>query len=193
MAPWWSVKPTSLAEDQPRPVEQQPDGEGDWLDKLWADEDLAPAVRKQPVDTDGDTDDTDDTDADTDAAEDGDEEEGRWFRRDAGYWPRPSLPSLPERTALSPGTRRLIYNVSAAGVGWWCGLAPEIRGWIEDCGRSTSIGGALTLGGGICLGLAVFWDSRTRHWQPGPLAWVARIPLASAITALALYAPASQF
>jgi len=192
MAPWWSVKPTSLAEeDQPGPVEQLP--EGDWLDRLWADEDLAPAVRTEPVDTGADTADTGADTADTDADEEGDgETEGRWFRREAGYWPRPTLPALPDRVAISPRTRRLAYNASAAGVGWWCGLTPEIRGWIEDCGRSTSIGGALTLGGGICLVLAVFWDSRTRHWMPG-LAWVARLPLASALTALALYAPASQY
>jgi hypothetical protein len=34
------------------------------------------------------------------------------------------------------------------------------------------------------------WDRRTRHWWPG-LAWAARIPLATAITALALWAPAA--
>jgi hypothetical protein len=191
MAPWWAVKPTSLAEDQP--VEQPPDEEGDWLDKLWAYDDLAPATA-DTADTDADTDAEDaDTDADTaDTDAESTTAKGRWFVSQAGYWPSPSLPALPARPALSEGTKRLLYNVAAAGAGWYVGLGPTIGGWIESCGRETSIGGALVLGGGICLGIAVFWDRRTRHWQPAPLAWLARIPLASALTALALYAPASQ-
>ncbi|MFB7747669.1 hypothetical protein [Streptomyces sp. NPDC056132] len=119
--------------------------------------------------------------------------EGRWFRTQTGYYPtRESLvPSLPARPAISPGTRRLIFNGTAAGAGYWFGLTPRIVSWIEACGTATSIGGALVLGAGICLVTAHFWDRRTRHWMPG-LRWVARIPLMSAITALALYAPAAS-
>lgn len=192
MANWWSVKPTDLT-DQNRPAVEQPqdDGEGDWLDKLWAYDDLAPTVEDaDTADTADDTDtDTADTDAESTAAK------GRWFVPQAGYWRSVSLPARPSlaaRPALSEGTKRLLYNVSAAGAGWYLGLGPTIGGWIESCGRETSIGGALVLGGVICLGIAAFWDSRTRHWKPAPLAWITRIPLASAITALALYAPASQ-
>jgi len=158
----------------------------DWWNDLYAEKGDTAGLPDTGVDT-ADTE-TDTADTETDGEVTG---KGRWFRPAPGYWPRPSLPSLPQRVALSPKTRRLIYNVAAAGSGWWFGLTPEIRGWIEDCGRETSIGGALTLGAGICLGIAVFWDRRTRHWMPG-LAWVARIPLASALTALALYAPAAQ-
>ncbi|MFJ3699664.1 hypothetical protein ACIPW9_37030 [Streptomyces sp. NPDC090052] len=118
---------------------------------------------------------------------------GRWLRPVPGYYPPPSVPAAlrAPRVALSPGTRRLLANIGAGGAGYLFGLTPLLGGWIEDCGRSTSIGGALVLGGGMCLALAHFWDRRTRHWWPG-LAWAARIPLMSAITALALYAPASQ-
>ncbi|MGW1306502.1 hypothetical protein ACWD5R_43680 [Streptomyces sp. NPDC002514] len=123
--------------------------------------------------------------------------DGGWFQGSPGYWadawsavPKPHV-NLPARPAISAGTRRLCLNVAAAGVGWWFGPARVIGGWIESCGREYSISGALALGVGICLVTAGVWDRRTRHWWP-PLAWAARIPLASAVTALALYAPASQ-
>ncbi|MFE3907211.1 hypothetical protein ACFXPY_45095 [Streptomyces sp. NPDC059153] len=106
------------------------------------------------------------------------------------YWPE--VTKTVPKPALSAGTRRLLYNVSAGAAGWFLGLTPQISVAIETCGVATSIGGALVLGGGICLATAAFWDRRTRHWYQ-PLAWAARIPLMSAITALALYAPASQF
>ncbi|WP_432091040.1 hypothetical protein [Streptomyces sp. NRRL F-5630] len=115
-----------------------------------------------------------------------------WLRPAPGYWApsaRPSKKHRPRR-ALSAGTRRALYNASAAGAGWLSGLAPRMCAAIDDCGRTTSIGGALVLGIATCLLVAHFLDRRTRHWWP-PLAWIARIPLASAILALALYAPAA--
>ncbi|MEU2134921.1 hypothetical protein [Streptomyces sp. NPDC018352] len=122
---------------------------------------------------------------------------GKWLRPAESYYPKPRNPlspaadgELPKR-ALSAGTLRLLANAGAAGAGYVLGLTPMFWAWIEECGESTSIGGALFLGGSICLAIGHFWDRRTRHWYPG-LAWAARIPLASAITALALYAPASQ-
>lgn len=115
----------------------------------------------------------------------------KWFTPQEDYWPKPSMPNLPVPTALSPGTKRLIYNVSAAGAGYAWGPTRMIGHWIELCGKETSIGGALVLGASICLLIAALWDRRTRHWY-WLLAWVARIPLASAVTALALYAPGSQ-
>ncbi|MGW7711600.1 hypothetical protein [Streptomyces sp. NPDC054771] len=124
---------------------------------------------------------------------------GKWLRPAEGYYPRLRNPFSPTigpdgeevKRALSPGTLRLLANGAAAGVGYWLGLVPMLGSWIEECARTTSIGGGLVLGGSICLALGHFWDRRTRHWNPG-LAWAARIPLASALTALALYAPASQ-
>lgn len=115
----------------------------------------------------------------------------RWMRPAPGYYPARPVRRAP-REALSPGTRRLIYNVGAAGAGWVLGLTEMVGGWIADCGETTSIGGALVLGCGICAVVAHVWDRRTRHWRGG-LDWAARIPLASALTALALYTPASQF
>ncbi|MFI5672959.1 hypothetical protein [Streptomyces sp. NPDC051704] len=184
MAPWWSTtKPTNLAPTMPEPRDEQ--DAGDWLDKLWADEDLAPAEPEKPEP---------EQEKPEDSAELPDDEAEvkprKWFTPQAGYWPTPKLPSLP-KAALSDGTKRLFYNVGAAGTGWAFGLVPTIGGWIAACGRDYSISAALVLGGGICLGVAAFWDRRTRHWYQ-PLAWVARIPLAAAVTALALYAPASQ-
>ncbi|MFF4834082.1 hypothetical protein [Streptomyces sp. NPDC001315] len=117
------------------------------------------------------------------------------FAAQPDYWPRPHMPavltSVPDRAAaaISPGTRRLLYNASAAGAGWGLGLYDQLAGAIADCGQ-TSIGGALVLGVGGCLLIAHVWDRRTRHWWPG-IAWVARIPLATAVVALALWAPAS--
>ncbi|MFJ1839879.1 hypothetical protein ACIOJ9_39220 [Streptomyces sp. NPDC088175] len=124
---------------------------------------------------------------------------GKWLRPAEGYYARFRKPFSPAvgadgeeaKPALSPGTRRLLANAGAAGAGYGLGLVPMLGSWIEECARTTSIGGGLILGGSICLALGHFWDRRTRHWNPG-LAWAARIPLASAVTALALYAPASQ-
>ncbi|WP_435246365.1 hypothetical protein [Streptomyces sp. NRRL F-5630] len=115
-----------------------------------------------------------------------------WLRPAPDYWTPPARPNKQRhpRRALSAGTRRALYNASAAGAGWLTGLAPRMCTAIDDCGRTTSIGGALVLGIATCLLLAHFLDRRTRHWWP-PLAWIARIPLASAILALALYAPAA--
>lgn len=111
------------------------------------------------------------------------------------YWPRPHMPAAVTRTrgraeaAVSPGTRRLLYNVSAAGTGWLLGLYDQFAWAINDLGHD-SIGGALVLGIGSCLLIAHVWDRRTRHWWSG-VAWAARIPLATAICALALWAPAA--
>ncbi|MQS99036.1 hypothetical protein FF041_02120 [Streptomyces jumonjinensis] len=95
------------------------------------------------------------------------------------------------RPWLSGGTRRLVMNGLAAGAGYQVGLLGLIGDAIESCGEDYSIGGALVLGTGVCLVIAHVWDRRTRHWH-WSVAWAARVPLASAVTALALYAPASQ-
>lgn len=121
----------------------------------------------------------------------------RWLQAQPGYYPRPHMPAIVTRTreradaALSPRTRRALYNASAAGAGWVLGLYQQFAHAIADCGQQYSISGALTLGIGACLLIAHVWDRRTRHWWVG-LAWVARIPLATALTALALWAPAAS-
>ena len=84
-------------------------------------------------------------------------------------------------------TRWLLTNGAAATAGWYLGLAPLFHGWVADCGRQSGTTAALCLGGGLILGTALL-DGRTRGWWP-PLAWACRIPLASAVLAIALYAP----
>lgn len=118
------------------------------------------------------------------------------FAPDPAYWPRPHAPAIittaPARAAaaISPRTRRLLYNASAAGAGWGLGLYREFAWVLTDCGTSQGVAAALILGVGGTLVIAHVWDRRTRHWWPG-IAWAARIPLATALLALALYAPAA--
>jgi len=120
-----------------------------------------------------------------------------WLQPQPGYYPTPTPPewltTAPEqaRTALSPKTRSALYNATAAGAGWVLGLEPLIGRALASCGAEAGLGPALIVGCSTCLLTAHLWDRRTRHWWGG-LAWAARIPLASAITALALYTPASQ-
>lgn len=89
---------------------------------------------------------------------------------------------------LAPRTRWLLYNGTAASAGWGLGAVPLMSGWITACGHDTSTTGALALAVGLIATAGALIDRRTRHWWP-PLAWACRIPLASALLALALYAP----
>ncbi|MFI5755643.1 hypothetical protein [Streptomyces sp. NPDC051569] len=116
-----------------------------------------------------------------------------WLQPHPGYYPAipTTLPVLAAPAALSPKTRLLIYNASAAGAGWGLGLLGLFRRTIAACDADAGAGAALVLGTGACLLIAHVWDRRTRHWWIG-LAWAARIPLTTAITALGLYAPGAQ-
>lgn len=89
---------------------------------------------------------------------------------------------------LPSRARTLLYTGSAAAGGWAFGLPQRFESWITQCGHDTSTSGALVLGAGMVLAAGVLVDRRTRHWW-GPLPWLCRIPLASALLALALYAP----
>lgn len=126
-----------------------------------------------------------------------DEEQPRPFAPQPDYWPRPHIPAalttVPDKAAaaISPGTRRLLYNASAAGAGWALGLYDQFAAALADCGTNYSISGAIVLGVGGSLLIAHVWDRRTRHWWGG-IAWCARIPLATAVLALALWAPAAS-
>ncbi|MGY5048279.1 hypothetical protein ACWDE0_22005 [Streptomyces sp. 900105755] len=118
------------------------------------------------------------------------------FVADPAYWPHPHMPAVVYRArdraeaAISPRTRRALYNASAAGAGWGLGLYRQFAWALNDCGTSQGVAAALILGIGGTLLIAHVWDRRTRHWWPG-IAWAARIPLATALLALALYAPAA--
>nr|WP_192964206.1 hypothetical protein [Streptomyces natalensis] len=100
------------------------------------------------------------------------------------------LPAGAKGIQLNPRARRLLYNGSAAALGWYLHIGPPIQHAIETCGREAGTGASLVLGAGICGVLALVIDRRTRHWWP-PLAWVGRAPLACAVLALCLYAPAA--
>lgn len=138
-------------------------------------------------------DDEPDADKEPPAKDNGPSEPG-WWTPQPDYYPRPHAPAalthMPARAALSPKTRAALYNASAAGAGWGLGLYHHAAAALADCGQQYSSSGALTLGIGSCLLIAHVWDRRTRHWWAG-LAWAARIPLATTILALALWAPAA--
>ncbi|MFC9226970.1 hypothetical protein ACFT8W_40625 [Streptomyces hygroscopicus] len=194
---WWDRLYAHDADDTGRPAEAS------------ATADRLPDWRKGETVNLGDEDDESDDqehdadpgDADEEEAEDQGGGEGQhvepepaadgWFIPAPNYYPTPHIEAAKTRVALSPKTRALLYNAAAAGTGWVFGLVPFMSDSIADCGRTYSISGALVLGLGGLAVIAHFWDRRTRHWW-GPFAWVARIPLASIVTALALYAPASQ-
>ncbi|MET8982119.1 hypothetical protein ABZX85_41705 [Streptomyces sp. NPDC004539] len=116
-----------------------------------------------------------------------------WLTPQPDYYPRPHTPVFltraPDRIAISGKTRAGLYNASAAGAGWALGLYDPLAAALADCGHD-STAGALVLGTTTCLLIAHTWDRRTRHWWPG-IAWAARIPLATALLALALWAPAA--
>ncbi|MEU5091702.1 hypothetical protein [Streptomyces sp. NPDC021356] len=179
---WWRAKPTKLPASTPAPeVEPGAEDSSDWWDELYRGDDVTETTQASTTDT---------------------SEPGPapgpggpgWWTPQPGYYPGPHLPAFltdpPPRIALSPKTRAALYNGSAAGAGWSLGLYDQFAHAIASCGSEASVSGALVLGAGGCLLIAHVWDRRTRHWWPG-LAWAARIPLASAVLALALWAPAA--
>ncbi len=167
MPDWWKPKPATMpAGDAAEPADEEPAEEPE----------ASPDPDPDPSDTDP--------------------EPSVWWMPQPDYWPRPRMPEAVTHSreraeaAISPRTRRILYNASAAGAGWGLGLYQQFADALADCG-TTSIGGALVLGVGGTLLIAHVWDRRTRHWWPG-IAWCARIPLATAVLALALWAPAAS-
>lgn len=121
--------------------------------------------------------------------EDGDDETTPAARRRTAHSPGRRIHAA--YLDLAPRTRVLLYNGSAAALGWGLGLLSLFEQWITACQYDTGhISAALTLGAGITLTCGVLIDRRTRHWW-GPLPWLCRIPTATAVLAVALYAPAS--
>lgn len=85
--------------------------------------------------------------------------------------------------------RNLAYSGSAAGLGWGLGLVDRLHALLDECARQTGDPyAALVLGAGVIAAAVLLVDRRTRGWYR-PLAWACRIPLASAVLALALYTP----
>jgi hypothetical protein len=197
LPPWWEAKKpvTGVGDDAPiaatggsaAPVPPKPAAPPrDWLDDIIDSNKPAPAPARKPA-----------AEPEDEPAEDDEEQvdRPRTFEPQPDYWPRPHLPAtlthIPDRAeaAISHGTRRFLYNATAAGAGWGLGLYGQFADVLADCG-ATSIGGGLVLGIGSTLLIAHVWDRRTRHWWPG-IAWIARIPLATAVLTLALWAPAA--
>lgn len=110
--------------------------------------------------------------------------------RSAGWQASGWLPAGAKGIDLNPRARRLLYNGSAAALGWYLHLGPAIKHLIEACGREAGIGASLVIGVAVCAAARLLVDRHTRHWWP-PLAWACRAPLATAVLALLLYAPAS--
>ncbi|MFD5322123.1 hypothetical protein [Streptomyces sp. NPDC127098] len=178
----------------------------DWWDRLYdgsADTAAPPVTEKDQVSAPGDDVDEDvDQDLDEDQDDDQvDEDEDQDDGDESGDRPKKKRRSArlarPKQSAadwyadLSAPSRHLLYNGSAAGAGCFTGLVSAVHGWIEDCGDDYSIGAALSLGVMVIAAAAVVVDMRSRGWWP-PLAWIGRIPLASCVLALGLYAPAAS-
>jgi hypothetical protein len=112
---------------------------------------------------------------------------------------RPGTPPNPRRASargiqdayasLDSRWRFLLYNGGAAGAGWALGLEPLLNGWITACHHDTgSVTAALFVGAGMVVAAGLGIDRRSRCWW-GPLPWLMRIPLASAVLAVLLFAP----
>lgn len=127
----------------------------------------------------------------TPAAVEPDEDDQQWTDIDEpAPTPRPGAARRAHAAYLDlPGRlQTAIYTGTAAAGGYTLGLVPLFESWITNCGTDTSTTAALILGSALVIATGTLIDRRTRHWW-GPLPWLCRIPLASALLALALYAP----
>ncbi|WP_231905028.1 MULTISPECIES: hypothetical protein [Streptomycetaceae] len=101
----------------------------------------------------------------------------------------------PSVAAVLPAPRasRVLLTAGAAWLARTC--APYPVAWLAQHGASWGFGPAptslLLTATGLCGGLWWLTVPRTRRWW-WPLRWVARIPLASALLATALYAPGTH-
>ncbi|MFE5873022.1 hypothetical protein ACFQ6V_30825 [Streptomyces roseifaciens] len=112
----------------------------------------------------------------------------------------------PVRTVLDTVTkdpkrqRRLevsAYNGAAAGTGWWAGIGPWVHDSLVFYGQHDTPNGVYV---GCGVAAAALLEIRSHSWR-GPNAhvvmrlagWLARIPLAAAVLALALYTPDARF
>ncbi|RLL68151.1 hypothetical protein [Streptomyces sp. Z26] len=157
----------------------------------WADvPDEQPLPVRRPAAPAVDPDPEDDEDEAAEDQDDEDEPEQGAVERPARTPARERVAQAREHLALDHRTVVLLYNGSAAGVGYLARLVPTIHNWIAECGRDTSVVPALLVGIGVIAAIGQQWDRHTRGWY-APLAWAARIPLASAVLALGLYSPAA--
>lgn len=90
--------------------------------------------------------------------------------------------------------RHVVYNSTAAGAGWWFGAGPWMHTSLLYYGAADTTNGVY-VGAGV-IAICLIAEMRSHRWrQPGRhivwrlLGWAARIPLATAVLALALYGP----
>lgn len=102
------------------------------------------------------------------------------------------LPDDPKRAAR---VRWLAYNGSAALAGWWLGIEQWCTQGITESGLDGGVHEGVWVGVGLILATCLL-ELRTHGMRaPGrpplirALGWATRIPLASAVLALALYGP----
>jgi hypothetical protein len=108
--------------------------------------------------------------------------------------PRPTTSQARKYIDQHPRLRTVAYNATAAAAGWWCGLGPWMFDGITHYGAH-DVARGVWVGVGLAL-FSLLAEWKTHAWRhPGrallvrALGWAGRIPLASALLALALYGP----
>ncbi|MFI5809001.1 hypothetical protein [Streptomyces sp. NPDC051561] len=111
---------------------------------------------------------------------------------------RGGIDDIAKSMTTDPKQRRRIavgiYNIGAAGIGYAVGIVPWAVGRLLFYGRTDPREGVV-IGAGLIVVCAVAeirthrWRSHDAHLILRVVGWIARIPLASAVLALALYGP----
>jgi len=89
----------------------------------------------------------------------------------------------------------LAFNGAAAGLGWLTGTAQLALAALEDAGQAGSPSGAIVIGVGLVIAATIAdrYGRAAAGLLPEPVQpvvrFLARVPLATAVLALALYSP----
>ncbi|MFI2078484.1 hypothetical protein [Streptomyces triculaminicus] len=127
--------------------------------------------------------------------EESDRTRGRWTPRRG---PGALLDAVTDDPKRRHHLKVLAYNGAAAGAGWKLGIGPWLHDSLTYYGQHDTDNGVY-VGCGV-IAVAALAEIRSHNWR-GPtnhavmrlLGWLARIPLATAVLALALYTPDAQF
>jgi hypothetical protein len=140
--------------------------------------------------------DIEDEDEDEEELDD-DEPAPRRFEAQPGYWPRPHTPAAVNRlrdrapAAVSPRHPPLPLQRQRRRRRMGPRPVRQVRVGHQRLRHPAGHRRRHRPRRRRHLLIAHVWDRRTRHWWPG-IAWAARIPLATALLALALWAPAAH-